>query len=89
MAHATEAVAAAEPASAKASPAAADVAHAAEAVAAAEPASTKASPAATTTTTTTTTTHARIGFDHEQRNDEEESRRDAKAGLERRCKQEF
>jgi len=49
---------------------------------AADPASAKASPAATTT-------HARISFDHEQWNDEEESRRDAKAGLERRCKQEF
>jgi hypothetical protein len=58
------------------------VAHATEAVAATEPASAKASPAATTT-------HARISFDHEQWNDEEESRRDAKAGLERRCKQEF
>ncbi|HKF11538.1 MAG TPA: hypothetical protein VKB89_22920 [Xanthobacteraceae bacterium] len=60
-----------------------------EAAAAAKSAATKASPAAEpasakASTTTTTTTHARIGFDHEQRNDEEESRRDAKAGLERR-----
>jgi len=59
-----------------------------EAAAAAKSAATKASPAAepasAKASTTTTTTHARIGFDHEQRNDEEESRRDAKAGLERR-----
>jgi hypothetical protein len=75
--------------SAESSAHAADVPHAAEAAAAAKSAATKASPAAEpasakASTTTTTTTHARIGFDHEQRNDEEESRRDAKAGLERR-----